>query len=467
MRWRALAPALLLLAAPAAAQENRDLDLIPNAVQAAPPPPAEDKPQTSDGGQRIYLENAASLASRRAMLVPLPPPATPDWEERLFLDMRKDWQLAPKLSLAYSGRLNFRAEDTLAFPSHENVRHDFRELYASWEPAERVWLDVGRINLKSGVAAGLNPTDFFKTRAVVEPLSADPAVLREDRLGAFMLRGQRLFEGGALTAAVAPKLDDPGPIYTNLNLPTLRPMFDRTNSHDRVLLKASADLGADVNPELLYYREGSASRFGANLTRSVGQKTVLYGEWAGGRQSSLIDQALAYGRETGTIPGFAPSALPESTHQGFQNQLALGASYTTESKVTFNLEYHYSEAAFSPQDWRNWFRVGEANTGRPPITSALWYIRNYALDQQQKLSRHETFLRADWNDAFVPHLEITGFVSTDLHDGSSLVQMTADYDLSNQWSVGALAAGALGAKRSSNGSLPQSGSLLLKLERFF
>jgi len=54
--------------------------------------------------------------------------------------------------------------------------------YASWEPLDRTYLDLGRINLKSGVALGFNPTDFFKTRAVVEPLSADPSVLREDRL---------------------------------------------------------------------------------------------------------------------------------------------------------------------------------------------------------------------------------------------------------------------------------------------
>ncbi len=450
----------------AAAQENNDLDLIPEAARGeAPPPPATSA--TSDGSQRIYLENAAILDSRRAVLVPFPPPAQPDWEERLFLDARKDWHIAPGLSATYSGRLNLRAEDNLPIPTHENVRNDFREAYASWNPSPQLFLDAGRINLKSGVAAGYNPTDFFKTRAVVEPLTSDPQVLREDRLGTAMLFGQRIFEGGAVTAAFAPKLEDKSRIYTNATLPSFRPMLDRTNAEDRLLLKGSYDLAEDVSPELLYYREGSASRFGANLTRSIGQQTVAYVEWAGGRESSLIDRALAFGRATGTIPGVAPSPIPDNTRASFASTLAAGASYTTEQKITFNLEYHYSETAFSPQDWRNWFKTGAANTGRAPVTAALWFIRSYALDQQEPISRHTAFLRADWSDAFVPHLELTGLVSTDLQDGSSLAQVSANYDLSSAWTVGALAAATLGTKRSDNGSLPQAASLLLKLVRYF
>ena len=241
-------------------------------------------------------------------------------------------------------------------------------------------------------------------------------------------------------------------------------MLDRTNATDRLLLKGSYDLAEDVSPELLYYREGSASRFGANLTRSIGQQTVAYVEWAGRRESSLIDRALAFGRATGTIPGAAPSPIPDNSRAHFASTLAAGASYTTESKITFNLEYHYSETAFSPQDWRNWFA---ANTGRAPVTSALWFIRDYALDQQEPLSRHSAFLRADWTDALVPHLELTGLIATDLQDGSSLAQLSANYDLSSAWTVGALAAATLGTKRSDYGSLPQAASLLLKLVRYF
>jgi hypothetical protein len=455
--------AVVLASLPARADENSDLDLIPSTAPPVSPPAAT---ATASADQRLYAEDAFTAASRRALLVPFPPPSTPNWEERLFFDARKDWRLGDGVSFSYSGRLNLRAEDTLPIPSHENIRHDFREGYVSWQPAPQTYLDFGRINLKSGAAAGFNPTDFFKTRSVVEPLSNDPAVLREDRLGTLMLRGEHLWEHAGVTAAVAPKLYDPSAIYTNTNLPSFDPMLDRTNAHDRFLLKADADLAEDFSPELLYYREGSATRWGANLTESIGQSVVAYGEWSGGDRASLIDDALRYGRTTGTIPAIAPSVLPENTRTSFQNELSLGASYTV-AQVTFNLEYHYEEAAFSRQDWRNWFRIGSANAANHAITNQLWYLRSYALDQQEPLSKHSAFLRADWTDAFIPKLELTALTNIDLYDGSSFAQLTADYYLSDEWTVGGLISADLGKKRSDYGSLPQAASVMAKLARYF
>jgi hypothetical protein len=77
------------------------------------------------------------------------------------------------------------------------------------------------------------------------------------------------------------------------------------------------------------------------------------------------------------------------------------------------------------------------------------------------------FLRADWVDAFIPNLEITGFVNADLYDASGLVQITADYHLSDAWTVGGLVIADLGRARSDFGSLPQSASMLFRLARYF
>ena len=92
--------------------------------------------------------------------------------------------------------------------------NELREAFISWQPADGTWIDLGRINLKSGVAVGYNPTDFFRTRAVVEPLTADPTVLREDRLGTLMLLGtarlgRRLDHRGLCTEGDAADRDLP------------------------------------------------------------------------------------------------------------------------------------------------------------------------------------------------------------------------------------------------------------------
>jgi hypothetical protein len=276
---------------------------------------------------------------------------------------------------------------------------------------------------------------------------------------------QHLWEHAALTLAAAPKLYNPTPIYFDTNLPSFNPVFDRTNAATRVLVKANATLFDDFNPEILAYSEDGHWTFGANLTHGLGQQMVAYLEWAGGDASDLATNAIHYGKITGTIPVAAPSPLPLDTARTFQNAAAAGISYTTESKITFNLEYHFNQAGFSDQDWHSWF--GAASLHSPAVDQELWYVRNYALDQQEPLGRHYAFLRADWQDAFVEDLEITAFVDTSLRDFSSFGQVTADYYISREWTVGALASGPFGARHSEFGSLPSAGTILFKVSRYF
>ncbi len=462
-------PAATAPASPASA-ENKDLQLVPpelRAVQAGSGGAAAPGSAAALAAQRLYLESAFTAESLRgAGAVPVPPPPPFDWQERVFFDVRKQWDVADGVAFSYSGRLNLRAENDIEAPNHENVINDLREAYVSWQPFARSYLDLGRINLKSGVALGYNPTDFFKTRAVVEPLSADPTVLREDRLGTLMLRGQQVFERASLTAAFAPRVYSPSAIYTELNLPSLDPSLDRTNAANRVLIKGTANLSANVSPELLYYREDGQSRFGANLTQNVGQRSIIYLEWSGGTQPNLIEQALLYARESGTLPAAAPLVLQPDPRRSFQNELALGASYTGTAELTLNLEYHFNQAAFTATDWRRWFAIGQGAAAGSPAAAELWYIRDYAADQQQPINRHSLFLRADWTDAMVPKLELSGFIDTDLHDGSSLLQLGASYYLSDHWTVGGLLIGYAGGRRSDFGSLPLAATFMVQCTRY-
>jgi hypothetical protein len=461
----------LLVAVSAAARagdppaEDKDLNLIPPSAET---PPAAAAPVASGALQRIFLEDAATGSWLESNLLPSPPPPPqPRWEERALLDLRREWHVGEGLRLLYSGRLNLRAEEGLGFPNHENLTNDLREAYLGWEPLDRLFLDVGRINVKSGVALGFNPTDFFKTRAVVEPLSVDPAVLREDRLGTLMLRAERVWTMGSLTAAYAPAVASDSAIYTSFDLRSFNPMFDRTNAHDRWLLKGTIDAAEGFSPEFLAYESQGRARFGANLAESIGQSVVAYIEWSGGRQGTVSSDALAFGRTTGSLPAAAANVLPGIGAVAFRNQVAAGASYTTPlPRITFNLEFLYSEAGFTGADWDEWFRTGSAAGASSPIGDALWYVRQYAADQQDLISRRFAFLRMDWVDAFVPHLEVSGFAETDLNDGSTRLQLGADYYLSDHWTVGGLILLDSGGRHSDFGSLPQAGSVLLKVVRY-
>jgi len=461
---RGVAAVLLLSPALAAFGQESEAELSRIPIEE-PSTPATSAPGPL---RRVtYLESATEPSLlRSALLVPYPPPLPPAIEQRLLLDATLFWAPLHDLAFTLSGLVELRAADDIPFPTHENIRVDVREAFATWQPFPGAYLDAGRVNLKSGVAIGYNPTDFFKARAVVEPLSADPAVLREVRLGAVMVRAQYVWGRAALTAAFAPALAAPSPILPDAELPSFDPMLGRTNAVNRFLLKGTFDLVADISPEVLAFVQGRSLSLGANVAESIGKSVVLYLEWAGGRQASLTEEALSFGVLTGSLPVAVVTALEPNPALSFQQDASLGLSYATESKLTLWLEYHLHQAGFSRQDWQGWFQTGLSPSGSF-LSGALWYIRAYALDQVEPMSRNSIFARADWVDAFVFRLELSGFANVDLSDGSTLAQVSASYALSDAWGLGALLSANVGNRRSDFGSLPQFLSGVLTARAYF
>jgi hypothetical protein len=454
--------------------ENNDIDLIPGAAQQDQGPPRPSGDPGADGNApappaaptaapagRLYIEDAATAWSLRHLVVPQPG-AVPDWQNRTSLDARYEWHPTDGLSATFSDRFNLVEESDIDTPSHHSFRNDFREAYVSWEPVAQTYIEAGRINVKNGVALGFNPTDFFKTRTLVDQASLDPSVLREDRLGTAMMRAQHIWDGGAVSLSFAPKLVSPAPIALGPS-PSVDPGFNRTNAEDRLLLTGNIELGHDISPEFLVYHEGSHTRFGADISRPLNDAIVAYAEWAGGEQLDATAAALEFGKATGALP----PCLPTANDVAFRNDVALGASWTSAANITVNVEYHYHQAGFSADQWRNWFALGQSNATNQLVTGALWYVRGYAADQQAPITQHEMFLRADWTDAFITNLELTAFSFVDLYDGSTLSQLSASYYLSDRWTVGAFASTNLGSPRSERGSLPQAESVILQLVRYF
>lgn len=454
--------ALLLLSlawsGAAGAQTDSDLALIPPDSQSPP------KVIQGHAGQNIYLENALTGVSLRGDL-PVAAPPSYDWQERLLLDVRDTWEVGRTTRLIFSDRLNLRDESDLSFPDRESIANDFREAYLEWRLADQTYLAFGRINLKSGIAIGYNPTDYFKTRTVTEPLTADPTVLREDRLGTVMARLQRIWRRGSITVAFAPRLRRPSPIYSNTQLPSVDPLLGQTNADDRFLLKGTADLAPDFSPEVLIYHDSHYTQAGLNLSMTLGQSVVAYLEESAAKRHDLIAEACDFGRATGTLPADVPDEPAPAPGASLKNEMVVGASYTTASRVTWNFEYHLNQAGLASQDWNHWFAIGSAS-GSPALLNELWYIRSYALDQQEQSTEQAAFVRADWTDAFGLNLELSGFVNADLRDGSGQAQGEADYYLSNAWTVGVLAAGDFGSARSDFGSLPTAYSVLLYMRRY-
>lgn len=443
------------VAVPAAAQENDDLALIPGAVQTAAAPTAE----IADGG-KYALSNAFGWYSYRgSFAVPMGSDIPSRWNDRLSFDALKTWTLSNVVTLTASDVLSASFADGIGFP-RQSVRNDLRELYVTWDVAPETYLEAGRINVRNGVAYGYNPTDFFRARTSVAQSTSDPSALRNNRLGTFMVRAQKVFDGGSVQVMVAPKLHSPVPMGS-LAYP-LDPKFDQTNDTDRVLVSYSFEL-EEFSPQLLAFYDGGRFKFGLNASHPIGATIIGYFSWAGGNQPSVIVDAFDFGKRVRTLPSNVPVLPFVSDSRSFQNDVSAGLAWSGENKESVTLEYNFHQAGFSKQDWRGWFAAG----ANPAYASLMWYIRGYSGDRQQPISQHQAFLRADWSEPFhILHFDINGYVMTDLLDGSCTGQFGAWYDLSDQWSVGGYVSATTGGKRTDWGSMRGASSAILQLVRY-
>lgn len=328
--------------------------------------------------------------------------------QRLSLDLHIDTQVKEGLRAVLSNQLDQRGQrqfdDT---SSTSNSTNTLREAYLSWQPQTERALDVGRINARYGVASGYNPTDYFRSGANRSIVAVDPASLKKNRQGSVMLRGQALWSGGSLTAIASPRLaDQPSDAAFSLDL-------GATNRQDRWLLALSQQLSENMTPQWLLYGENAqAPQLGFNLTGVLGQATVAYVEWSGGRSASQLAQALQGTDDT-----------------AFRSRLATGLTYTTESKLSFTVEYDFNGAAPSADAWT-------ALARQAPQAYARY--RAWAQNQLDLPTQQSVFLYAGWQDGLVNQLDLNAMLRHNLDDHSQLVWLEARYhwshtDLALQW----------------------------------
>lgn len=441
-----------------AAAPGDDVDLIPPEVTVAEPA----APQADEGAPfraRWFAEDAPGASTEaRGVPVPAPPSLESRWQNRASLDASLSWRPAKPIALTLSGRLDVFAQDGKSFISADTVRADLRELYATWQPIRGLYLEAGRINVREGVALGFNPTDFFKTRTLVDQSSLDPSVVRRNRLGTVMVRAQAIGAGVSVSAAVAPKLASQPPLIESDPI-GVDPHLGAMNGAWR----AEAALGfevADLSPQLLGYLEQGRSKVGFHASRPIGGAVIAYLEWAGGPEQSLATRAAAFGKLTGTLPQNALIVPPDSGATSFRNDAAAGFSWTIAATLTLNAEYHFHQGGFTHTDWSYWF-------SHPAEANQLWYVRGYANDQQEPLSQHQLFARVAWPRFLSPDFEVDGFAFVSLIDGSVLSQLSLSDYLSKDWTLAAFISGNFGAPRSERGSFPQAASLILQITRYF
>lgn len=356
--------------------------------------------------------------------------------QRLSLDFSWGRELAPGWRLVAADRLDLYGPARA--PGDREAVNTLKELYLSTRAGPEVIVDLGRVNARQGVASGYNPTDYFREQAVRSATSVNPASLRENRMGTVMLRGQRVWTGTSVSAIVAPKLADApndAPLGANLGA---------TNQRTRWLLSWSQRLGDDFAPQWLLYGDGDADsgpQLGLNLTRLLSRACVGHLEASGGRSPTLQARARQQAH----------------TDVRFHAQWASGFSCTNTHKLTLTLEFQRNGAALDKTGWQA-LRDG-------PLADYLAY-RQLAQTRQDPVTRNNLFVHVLWPNAFMPRLDLSGFMRQNLADHSRLSWLEARYrldstDLALQWQTSA------GSRLSEYGPMPQRHVWQLLLKHYF
>jgi hypothetical protein len=348
--------------------------------------------------------------------------------QRLSLDLDVDSTLGGGWRAIFSDALDLRRQ---LQPGERASINTVKEAYLSWQPDAGLVADVGRINARYGVALGYNPTDYFRTGANRSIVSIDPVSLKTRRQGSVMMRVQRLWDSGSLTALVSPKLASErhdGAFDLDVGA---------TNFDNRMLIAYSQRLGS-FTPQVLLSKEGAQSpQVGLNVTSVLGSAAVAYVEWSGGRSTSQLAQAL--GRPEESV---------------FRSRLASGVTYNAPNKMSLTLEYQHDGGALSREG-------GDALAPMDRLAYRLW-VQN----RLEMVNRQSWFAYASWPDAVMNNLDFNAMLRQNADDHSRQGWVEARYhwkrtDLALQWQQQS------GTPASEFGAYPQRRSLQVLVRYFF
>ena len=311
---------------------------------------------------------------------------------RAAFDLRYSDKLTPQVSAVLSARFDMvRGRGSVA----EGDSNTWREAYLSWAVGSEYTIDLGRRNVRHGVAFGFNPTDWFKQSSVRTVLNLDPAVLRENRQGTVVLQGHRLWDSASLSMAFSPKLTSGG------NDAVFSPRFGATNPEDRWLVAGSFRLLEGLSPQILLFGGSSTStQVGANVTALVSDAMVVHAEYSIGQGLTLVGSAQSTGQTRERL-----------------DRLATGFTYTTPFDLTLTAEWQYNGAAPTKAQWQGM------------DAAARGALLNIATDLQDLPARRQLFFYAQWKPPAMRGVELNGFLQRDLETSGNSGWVEARYRL--------------------------------------
>lgn len=364
-------------------------------------------------------------------------------------------------TLKVDGALDASTIQGETFTTGEDVQLDFKELYYSRKLSRSAFLDIGRINIQSGVAFGFNPTDFYKAAGLIDNRDTSARERRNNRLGPVAIRYEKSYKGSNLSLTIAPKIKvSDSSLLSDKNIFGQR--FNESNSSEQASISYTHNSDQGYSKQLsLFYKDGLTS-LGFNTSFVISSQFLAYGEWRVQNSRSFaadyIHQLNAQGID---LDDSIQQRLQESKKQ-LHNQFVTGLSWSTQHNITTRFELHYSGLAMTDDDWEHWFALLE-NQGN---TAELWSLRSIFFEQSELASTKAIWLRSEWTDA-LPDFSPGLMFNHNPDDGGTMVQAFFKYSPSDSVVLDLHFSTFSGDKNSLMGSLANKQTLTAQLNWYF
>lgn len=334
-----------------------------------------------------------------------------------------------------SGRFDVDSEPGMGLGTR-NLSVTLRESYVTRSAGD--WtVDLGRINIRDGVAVVYNPTDVFRSGSLPVRRTQDPARLRESRLGVVGVRLQRHTSAGDFAGLLAPRLHVPA------NPDWYDPRWGAVNEgRAQLYLRYTPPRWRGVYGNVVWHQaEGGSRTLGLNAINNFGQSVVGYVEYAHTRQP--------------TLPALAQD--PAAPRRAF-SQLAAGISISNQSRQTFTVEYAHNGGGVGSGD-----RRGAWQTAAPERLGATFAEAGRRLDP---LGRDSLALMVQWDRFLARDADLLCLARVNVSDRSRFGWCEWRYKQPNaEWSINL--SGFHGDGRSEFGAARQRWAIGVRARFFF
>ncbi len=349
---------------------------------------------------------------------------------------------------------NYQADVRIVGNAHD-VSINLKELYYKGEISPTNLVELGRMNVKEGVARGFNPTDFFKGSTSLT-LSTDPKEIKDNRLGSVMMQNTLFFDDFTFKAIISPKISvDEDGVWGSKKDYGLH--LDETNYETRQSLYLAYNGLKDVSASLLVHHNKDADEesLGVNLSY-VKNSWIFYTEGSVKEGKNDVTKSI----ERLNLSPSVQNAL--ASEKETVQKAVLGVNYTYDN-ISTNFEYIFNRAGLDSSEWNSWFDLAKSNA---QMAGQLGAIRGDIASKEEIMSRDSLFVFSRMTD-ILTNVDGSLMMWINPYDKSTLSQIGVEYALKDDVQTNIYLRNYQGANDTEYGSFADNYQILIEGEYYF